>query len=205
MSEKRTRKKSRRLSEAQLAEKEGEEPPKKKRRQLKPETPPQRPKKLVVSLSNSLLSTRVVEKLQNGSPGARNGREGGGKDRASGAMDSTNLSPQNGMRMKFKNPHFSFSYLASNKKKRWRNRKQLVMVERALTWKPDDPTYSSIDVPPPLKPPKKYADISGVRSKYTDPLTGLYFSSSEEFELIRTLPSDILQGYLALRGKVPVT
>lgn len=33
----------------------------------------------------------------------------------------------------------------------------------------------------------------------------MYFSTSEEFQLIRTLPQDIVQGYLALRGKIPIT
>ena len=44
-----------------------------------------------------------------------------------------------------------------------------------------------------------------VQAKYTDPMTGIYFNTSEEFQLVRTLPSDIVQGYLALRGKLAIT
>jgi len=97
-----------------------------------------------------------------------------------------------------------FSYLASNKKKTWKNLKQIISLERSLLTRPDDPTYSSIDAPPPLKSAKKYADMSGFTAKYTDPLTGIFFSTSEEFHLIRSLPSDIIQGYLALRGKLTI-
>ena len=201
MSEKRARKKSRRLSEAQNTEKEEEEPPKKRKRQQKSETPPQRPKKLVVSLSNSLIGSKTVQKLQRPNK-ARNGRDKGVKD---DIEDETTVMPPDVTKVKFKNPHFEFSSLASYKKKRWRNRKQLMLAERSLAWKHDDPTYSSIDAPPSIIPVKKYSDISGALSKYTDPQTGLYFSTTEEYNIIRTLPSDIIQGYLALRGKATVT
>jgi hypothetical protein len=43
-----------------------------------------------------------------------------------------------------------------------------------------------------------------MQAKYKDPLSGLLFSSSEEFCHIRSLPPDIVSGYLALRGKVPI-
>ena len=209
MSEKRARKKSRRLSEAQLAENVDcdtvEEPPKKKKRQEKADTPPQRPKRLVVSLNNSLIGNRAVQKLHRPSS-ARSGREeSSSKDECSVAGDDPAISPPDVTKVKFKNPTFEFSFFATSKKKRWRNRKQLVLAERSLAWKHDDPTYSSIDAPPSLKPIKKYADISGAVSKYTDPQTGLYFSSSEEYDMIRTFSSDTIQGYLALRGKASST
>ena len=44
-----------------------------------------------------------------------------------------------------------------------------------------------------------------MQAKYTDPMTGIYFNTSEEFQLVRTLPTDIVQGYLALRGKLAIT
>lgn len=83
-------------------------------------------------------------------------------------------------------------------------------------------TVSSLDAPPPLKPAKKYADVSGFsvsdehrmsctavelfisQAKYRDPLSGLLFTSSDEFRHIRSLPPDIIRGYLALRGKMPI-
>lgn len=59
---------------------------------------------------------------------------------------------------------------------------------------------SSLNAPPSLKPAKKYSDISGLEAPYTDPQTKLHYRNAEEFRIIRTLPSDIIQGYLALRG-----
>lgn len=46
--------------------------------------------------------------------------------------------------------------------------------------------------------------ILSPQAKYKDPLSGLLFSSSEEFRLLRSLPPDIISGYLALRGKMPI-
>lgn len=59
---------------------------------------------------------------------------------------------------------------------------------------------NSLNAPPSLKPAKKYSDISGLEAPYTDPQTKLHYHNAEEFRIIRTLPSDIIQGYLALRG-----
>ena len=44
-----------------------------------------------------------------------------------------------------------------------------------------------------------------LQAKYTDPLTGLYFSTSQEFQVVRTLSQEVVQGYLALRGKLLIT
>lgn len=204
MSEKRARKKSRRYSEShhEALDDGGKEQTTKKTRQSKSDNVQQRPDKLVVSLSSSLLKT---EKLS-GSPAAP-GTKRRSSSRRSGSLsrDDGLVASQTTMKTKFKDPQFSFSYLESNKKKRWRNYKQLVLAERAQKWKHDDPTFTSIDAPPPLKPPRKYADISGTPAKYTDPLSAMYFSSTSEYELIQTLPADIIQGYLAIRGKVQVT
>lgn len=60
-------------------------------------------------------------------------------------------------------------------------------------------TYSSLEAPPSFRPAKKYSDISGLEALYTDPQTRLHYSTAEEFAEIRKLPSDIVQGYLALR------
>ena len=199
MSEKRARKKNRRYSESHPVDDDGKEQVTKKRRQFKSDNLQQRPDKLVVSLNSSLLKT---EKLS-GSPIA--GRRAGTRSGGSVSRDDGLVASQTTLKTKFKDSQFSFCYLDSNKKKRWRNYKQLVLAERAQKWKHDDPTFTSIDAPPPLKPPKKYADVSGMPAKYTDPLSGMHFSSSGEYELIRTLPSDIIQGYLAIRGKVQVT
>jgi len=58
---------------------------------------------------------------------------------------------------------------------------------------------SSINAPPSFKPNKKYSDLSGFVSPYTDPTSKLQYSTAEEFRIIQSFPSDIVSGYLALR------
>ncbi|KAF6198463.1 hypothetical protein GE061_008211 [Apolygus lucorum] len=100
----------------------------------------------------------------------------------------------------FRNPHYQHQTLIGGKKKTWRSLKQIVAHEKSLPWPPDTPLYSNISAPPALKPPKKYSDISGLEAKYTDPQTKLFYASSDEFATIRSLPSDIIAGFLTLRG-----
>jgi len=38
------------------------------------------------------------------------------------------------------------------------------------------------------------------KAKYKDPQTSLYYAGHEEFSTVRNLPSDIITGYLTLRG-----
>nr|XP_047136941.1 INO80 complex subunit C-like [Hydra vulgaris] len=94
----------------------------------------------------------------------------------------------------FKNPNFQLT-----KKKTWKSVRQVAQAER-LQLPPDAPSYLSIETPPPVKPVKKYSDISGQLAVYTDPHTGLYYASVEEYKKIRRLTPDVVQGYLALRG-----
>jgi YL1 nuclear protein C-terminal domain len=44
-----------------------------------------------------------------------------------------------------------------------------------------------------------FSFILTFQAKYTDPQTQLRFSLAEEFQTIRTMPGDIIAGYLALR------
>ncbi|XP_029207937.1 INO80 complex subunit C-like [Acropora muricata] len=103
----------------------------------------------------------------------------------------------------FKDVNFEHSGVNAGKKKIWKNLKQIMGLERGLPWKQDDPTYSSIDAPPSFKPAKKYADLSGLPAKYKDPSTGIQYNNSMEFGSIRSLPMDIVSGYLALRKAAP--
>ncbi|XP_058986632.1 INO80 complex subunit C-like [Musca domestica] len=98
-----------------------------------------------------------------------------------------------------KNPKFSYIE-PGGKKFVWKSLKQIVTQERSLPWPDDVVLYNSLNAPPSLKPAKKYSDISGLEAPYTDPQTKLHYHNAEEFRIIRTLPSDIIQGYLALRG-----
>lgn len=40
-----------------------------------------------------------------------------------------------------------------------------------------------------------------LQAKYVDPPTKLYYSNANEFCTVRSLPSDIISGYLTLRGE----
>jgi INO80 complex subunit C len=86
-------------------------------------------------------------------------RRGSGAGAGSGDIGGVVKKP---VAIKFKNDNFTFSYLSLNKKRSWKSYKQIVAAERALVWRPSDPTFSSLDTPPPLKPAKKYADLSGL-------------------------------------------
>ncbi|XP_062517881.1 INO80 complex subunit C-like [Corticium candelabrum] len=99
----------------------------------------------------------------------------------------------------FKDQNFAFRQGAMNKKRVWKNLKQILGNERMLPWQQDDPTYSSIDAPPSFKPAKKYSDLFGLLATYQDPQTGMRYSTPNEFAIIRSLPSDIVQSYLAIR------
>lgn len=100
----------------------------------------------------------------------------------------------------FKDPKFvnaGKSALSVGKKNRvWKTLKQLTVAERSI---PNAVTYSNLDSPPSIKPPKKYSDISGLPANYTDPLTKLRFSSASEFQTIRTLSPEVVNSYLSLR------
>ena len=115
----------------------------------------------------------------------------------SNAFEGTELKEKG--RFVFKNPNFKHSNIVGVKKKPWKTLKQILSAEQCLTWPEDAVTYSSLEAPPSFRPSKKYSDISGIESPYTDPQTKLNYACSEEFAEIRKLPSDIVEGYLALR------
>ena len=99
----------------------------------------------------------------------------------------------------FKNPDFKHANIVGGKKKPWKTLKQILTAEQSLSWPEEAVTYSSLEAPPSFTPAKKYSDLSGLEAAYTDPQTKLHYACSEEFAEIRRLPSDILEGYLALR------
>ena len=115
----------------------------------------------------------------------------------SNAFEGTELREKG--RFVFKNPNFKHSNIVGVKRKPWKTLKQILSAEQCLTWPEDAVTYSSLEAPPSFRPSKKYSDISGIESPYTDPQTKLNYACSEEFAEIRKLPSDIVEGYLALR------
>ena len=201
--DKRVRKKSRKLSEADLDV--VEEPPKKRTRvqsQLKERF--KKPKRLMVSVDFNSLSSKMSSKLKC-KPASSNSPVSASSNEEKNSLDQTVAPPKKEVKIKFKNPKFCYSYLNTNKKRSWKGLKQILQADKNIQWDPSMPTYSAIDAPPPLKPIKKYSDVSGVPASYTDPLTGLHYHSSEEFDVIRTLSTNSIQSYLALRGKATIT
>jgi len=101
--------------------------------------------------------------------------------------------------LRFKNPDYVHTNVQNGKKKPWKTLKQVLSQEQNLPWSEDSVTYSSLDAPPSFKPAKKYSDLSGLETTYTDPQTKLNYATAQEFQEIRRMPSDLIQGYLTLR------
>jgi len=55
-------------------------------------------------------------------------------------------------------------------------------------------------VGPSFTPKKKYSDISGLEATYTDPKTKLRYANSVEYKQITSMPYELVQATLALRG-----
>lgn len=102
----------------------------------------------------------------------------------------------------FKNHDFEHSGIVkSGRKISWKNLKAIATSERAQA-PYGAPVYLSLESPPSIKPAPKYSDISGQVAKYTDPETGLYYSSVQEFKQIKRLTPDLVQGYLDIRQSI---
>ena len=217
---KRLRKKSRKLSEAEHDELTNPLVTRKKRSRLSVTSTTEEEiteGKLIVSLQNSVIGTRFLSRLKRkstshssatSSSSSNNNKEAESESPAPvGQTLPDIISPRKTqVELGFKNA-FSYSFIDKNKKRTWKSLRQIIQsdVNSRLDHHQFLPTYNSIEAPPPIKPPKKYSDVSGLLSNYTDPLTGLQFSSSEEFEFVRTLPTNVVQGYLSLRGKATIT
>ncbi|KAL9089263.1 MAG: hypothetical protein Q9165_005831 [Trypethelium subeluteriae] len=63
-------------------------------------------------------------------------------------------------------------------------------------------TYTNIESAPSLHPSSQrhYCDITGLSAPYTDPKTRLRYHDKEIFALIRTLPQNTTEDFLAARG-----
>ena len=64
------------------------------------------------------------------------------------------------------------------------------------------PTYTNIESAPSFHPSsqRRYCDITGLPAPYTDPKTRLRYHNKEVFGSIRTMPSNVTEGFLAARG-----
>ena len=100
--------------------------------------------------------------------------------------------------------HSLIGYQSKARKSNWKSLKQIVSNDRILPWCDNAITYSTINPPPSFRPAKKYSDVSGLIAMYTDPETKIRYNNSEEFTTARNLPSDLIAGYLALRGAINI-
>ncbi|KII85461.1 hypothetical protein PLICRDRAFT_115824, partial [Plicaturopsis crispa FD-325 SS-3] len=74
----------------------------------------------------------------------------------------------------------------------------------ATVMEEDIPTYSSIEAPPSLLPPRHYCDITGLEAPYTDPATGLRYHDKSVYELIKGLSASAAKEYLSARGVISI-
>lgn len=63
-------------------------------------------------------------------------------------------------------------------------------------------TYTNIESAPSFHPSsqRRYCDVTGLPAPYTDPKTRLRYHDKEVFGVIRTMPQNVVEGYLAARG-----
>lgn len=104
----------------------------------------------------------------------------------------------------FKNPGYvRFRRQKVPKGRSWKSLAKVLHQENYEYLPPGVPTYMNVQAPPPIHPPKKYCDLTGLPAKYTDPRTGLRYASHENFKVIQDLPVETVQEILALRNAQP--
>jgi len=85
--------------------------------------------------------------------------------------------------------------------KKYKLLKQILMMDKNKSDIPvDAPLYLNIEAPPSVYPRKKYCDITGLKSIYTDPKSGLRYYDSTVYKYIQEQTQSTLQGYLGLRN-----
>ena len=108
---------------------------------------------------------------------------------------------QAGRETPFKNPNFSLKKCMTKPIKTF---KQIIQAENYDSYPALVPNYNSIEAAPSTLPNKKYSDISGHVSRYTEPKTNLRYSNPYEFHIIRQLTQEHIEAYLSLRKAVTV-
>jgi len=101
----------------------------------------------------------------------------------------------------FKSHHFSIKH---GKTKPYKTLKQIIQAEKYELYPPSIPNYQSIEAGPSTLPAKKYCDLSGHLSKYTDPKTGIRFCEAAEHPVIKHLSQEHIENYLSLRRAVVI-
>uniref|UniRef100_A0A6N2MKL1 Vps72/YL1 C-terminal domain-containing protein n=1 Tax=Salix viminalis TaxID=40686 RepID=A0A6N2MKL1_SALVM len=107
---------------------------------------------------------------------------------------------------------------------RWKHLKQILQAENYQNFPTDEPNYINIESPPSMHPPLRICDITGFEleeamvlklrlfriehaaqdcddlAPYHDPRTNLRYANTDAFKLVRSLPNEHVQRYLALRN-----
>ncbi|KAJ6969018.1 hypothetical protein D5086_029712 [Populus alba] len=103
--------------------------------------------------------------------------------------------------------HFSFKriqiyekYPKGQPRGRWKHLKQILQAENYQNCPPDEPNYVNLESPPSMHPPLRICDITGFEAPYHDPRTNLRYANTDVFKLVRSLPNEHVQRYLALRN-----
>ncbi|KAI3802456.1 hypothetical protein L1987_30588 [Smallanthus sonchifolius] len=108
--------------------------------------------------------------------------------------------------------HLSFKKIQMHEKypkgqargRHWKHLKQIIQAENYQNYPADEPNYVNIESPPSMHPRKQICDITGFEAPYSDPRTHLRYANTEVFKLIRSLPNEYVQRYLALRNAAVV-
>ncbi|KAL7082814.1 hypothetical protein ACP275_14G125400 [Erythranthe tilingii] len=106
--------------------------------------------------------------------------------------------------MKFKKIQMYEKYPKGQPRFRWKHLKQIIPAENYPNYPPDEPNYVNIETPPSMRPCKRICDVTGYEAPYFDPRTKLRYANTEVFKVIRSLPNDYVQRYLALRNAAVV-
>ncbi|KAJ9189517.1 hypothetical protein P3X46_000800 [Hevea brasiliensis] len=86
----------------------------------------------------------------------------------------------------------------------WKHLKQILQAENFQNYLADEPNYVNIESSPSMHPCKRICDITGFEAPYFDPRTNLRYASADIFKIVRSLPSEYVQRYLALRNAAVV-
>jgi len=107
-------------------------------------------------------------------------------------------------------PKLSFKNAKSRNSKKSRGQKTLKQIlaletrhrmsQSSSSRFPSALLYSEMEAGPSFRPAKRYSDISGFESRYSDPSSGLRFDSPDEYARIRLLPADVIEGLLEWRN-----
>ncbi|KAK4562147.1 hypothetical protein RGQ29_004849 [Quercus rubra] len=104
--------------------------------------------------------------------------------------------------------HLSFKHIQMYEKypkgqsrgRHWKHLKQILQAKNYQNYLLDEPNFP----PPSMHPCKRICDITGYEAPYYDPRTNLCYANADVFKIVRSLPKEYVQSYLALRNAAVV-